>query len=74
MPNEIIIRTITNTRSGLNLDSEAKVETTELIEGELISTTTEDTVDGTITTKTYADDIIIRKINGVEVARTIIKN
>tara|TARA_B110001452_G_C15162063_1_gene404177 strand:+ start:537 stop:761 length:225 start_codon:yes stop_codon:yes gene_type:complete len=74
MPNEIIIRTITNTRSGLNLDSEAKVETTELIEGELISTITEDTVDGTITTKTYADDIIIRKINGVEVARTIIKN
>ena len=74
MPNEIIIRTITNTRSGLNLDSEAKVETTELIEGELISTTTEDTVDGTITTKTYADDVIIRKINGVEVARTIIKN
>ena len=74
MPNEIIIRTITNTRSGLNLDSEAKVETTELIEGELISTITEDTVDGTITTKTYADDVIIRKINGVEVARTIIKN
>tara|TARA_B110000967_G_C18698314_1_gene466493 strand:- start:406 stop:717 length:312 start_codon:yes stop_codon:yes gene_type:complete len=69
-------KTTTNnssTAEGLDSFSAERVETIEIIEGELISTENEDTTEGTITTKTYADDVIIRKLDGVEVARTIIK-
>ena len=69
-----IIRTIETSNDGLDSFSANKSETTEFIKGELISTETEQTDNGTITIKTYADDVIIRKVDGVEVSRTNIKS
>ena len=71
---DTVERSIVGVNDGLDSFSAKGVETIEVIEGELISTVTEDTPEGTITTKAYADDVIIRKVDGVEVSRTNIKN
>ena len=71
---DTVERSIVGVNDGLDSFSANKSETTEFSKGELISTETEQTDNGTITIRTYADDVIVRKVDGVEVSRTNIKN
>ena len=67
------VRTNVTTNDGLDSFSAEPVETMEVIEGSLINTEVVDLGDGNSKTYyTFSPDVVIRKVNGVEVSRTTI--
>ena len=65
-------RTNVTINDGLDSFTAEPVETYEIIRGELIDTVGQTTDNGSKTEYIYSPDVIIRKIDGVEVSRTTI--
>ena len=63
-------RTNVTVNDGLDSFSAEPVETMEIVKGTLLSTNVIDTENGQITEYNYSPDVVIRKIDGVEVSRT----